>query len=67
MIAITCLDDQRKFFMSAKTPYEAMKSLKYTLDLVHEDNKCIINKTQTGFHLWMDHSGKTYAVRNWRV
>ena len=64
MITVTCLDDGKSYGFAVKTPYEAMQKMKYTLDLKQKDDSAIINKTESGLHLWMDHSGKTYAVRN---
>ena len=63
MIYVNCLNDGKQYGFVAKTPYEAMQKLKYTLDLSHEDKKAKVNKTESGLHLWMDHSGKIYSVR----
>lgn len=63
MYKVWCLDDGKKFYFDAKTPYEAMRKMKYTLDLENEDKSCVINKTESGLHLWMEHTGKTYGIR----
>ena len=62
MITVLCLDDSKVYGFSAKTPYEAMQKMKYTLDVFHKDESAVINKTETGKCLYMEHSGKTYGV-----
>ena len=62
MKMVLCLENERKFYFDAKTGYEALTKMKYTLDLKHKDENAIINRTHSGLHLWMEHSGKTYAV-----
>lgn len=64
MIYVTCLNNGKRYGMDAKTPYEALSKMKYTLDLSRKDENAVINKTESGLHLYMDHSGKTYVVRN---
>lgn len=64
MISVTCMETGKQYIMDAKTPYEALQKMKYTLDLSRQDKGAIINKTESGLHLWMEHSGKTYSVRN---
>lgn len=59
---VFCLDDGRMFLFVAKTAYEAMQKMKYTLDMKHNDSSAVINKTESGKCLYMDHSGKTYSV-----
>lgn len=63
MFKVVCLDNGNNYYYQAKSPYEAMTKMKYVLDLSNKDSACIINKTESGKHLFMDHSGKTYAVR----
>ncbi len=63
MIPVFCLDDGKQYWFTASTSYEAMQKMKYTLDLSHTDKDAVINKTESGMHLYMDHSGKTYIVR----
>lgn len=63
MLRVMCLENGKEFYFDAKTPYEAMQKMKYTLDLEKEDKSCVINKTESGLHLWMEHTGKTYGIR----
>lgn len=63
MFRVVCLDNGNNYYYQAKSPEEAMTKMKYVLDLANKDGACIINRTKTGKHLFMDHSGKTYAVR----
>ena len=63
MISVKCLDDGNVYWFSARTAYEAMTNMKYTLNLNHSDKNAIINKTESGLHLWMEHCGNTYATR----
>ena len=61
---IFCLDDQKEYvFEKGITPYEAMKKMLYTLNIKNNDPDAVINKTESGLHLYLTHSGKTYAVR----
>ena len=60
---VVCLDDQRCYGFMCNSAYRAMMCMKYMLDLSHKDPGAIINKTETGLHLYMTHSGKTYCVR----
>lgn len=62
-VDVICLNDGTTYTFVARTGYEAMQMMKYTLDLARKDKGAVINKTKTGLHLWMDHSGKTYSVR----
>lgn len=62
MVMVLCLDDGYKYFFSARTAYEAMQKMKYTLDLSHKDPGAVINKTESGRCLWMEHGGNTYSV-----
>ena len=64
MINIFNLDTGASWSFFAKTPYEAMEKLKYTLDLNHKDPAAKINKTESGRCLYMDHSGNTWSVIN---
>ena len=63
MISVKCLDDGAVYWFSARTAYEAMNSMKYMLNLNHLDKNVIINKTESGLHLWMEHCGNTYVAR----
>ena len=62
LIRVFCLDDGREYYFSAKTPYEAMEKMKYTLDLKHLDGKAKIKPSDSGRCLFMDHTGKTYGI-----
>lgn len=62
MIEVMNLDTGAIWGFSAKTPYEAMTKLKYSLDLKHIDPDARINKTESGRCLYMDHSGNTWSV-----
>ena len=63
MLFVTCLDDGTKYGFTARTPYEAMQSMFYTLNITCEDNTAVINETPSGLHLWMEHTGKTYCIK----
>lgn len=63
MIYVNCLDDGKSYGFDAKTAYEAMRKMLYTLNIKRNDENAVINKTESGLHLWFEHSGKTYAVR----
>ena len=62
MKRVECLEDERTFYFDAQTGYEALTKMKYTLHLKRKDENAIINKSPSGLHLWMEHSGKTYAA-----
>lgn len=64
MINITNLNTGAIWGFTAKTPYEAMEKLKYSLDITCKDPAAKINKTESGTCLYMDHSGNTWAVIN---
>lgn len=61
---VTCLEDGKRYLYVNCTPYEAMQRMLYTLNLSREDPNARINKTVSGMHLYIEHNGKTYAVRN---
>ena len=64
MLRVVCLDDGKHYWFDALTPMEAMRKMKYTLDCKYHDKNAVINKTETGTHLYMEHGGKTYAIYN---
>lgn len=64
MIYVTNLDTGATWGFAAKTAYEAMMKLKYTLDVSFTDPNAVINKTESGRCLYMDHGGNTWAVVN---
>lgn len=61
---VKCLETGAEYTFTDKTPYEAMEAMRYTLNLKRKDETATINKTCSGMHLWMDHGGFTYSVRN---
>ena len=64
MIEIRCAETGVKYFFKAKTPYEAMQKMIYTLNLSNNDSSVVINKTDSGLFLWIEHGEKTYFVKN---
>lgn len=60
---VTDLDSGIKYGFSAKTPYEAMRKMIYTLNISGKCN-AKINKTESGKHLYVEHNEHTYVVRN---
>lgn len=48
----------------AWTAYEAMRKMLYTLNLSRKDPNAVISKTESGLHLYLEHNGSIYAVRN---
>ena len=61
---VCCLDTDESYPFYARAPYEAMTKMQYTLNLKRNDPNAVINKTKSGLHLYMEHSGKFYAIRN---
>ena len=61
---IRCLEDDKTFSISAETPIEALYSMMYSLNLKRFEKECFINKTKSGRILYIEHSGKTYAIVN---
>ena len=59
---VFCLDDGSTYLFTARTGYEAMQKMKYTLDLRHNDPTAVINKTESGNCSYMEHTGKTYSI-----
>lgn len=65
MKEIICLDTGVKYCYSEKeTPYSAMTKMLYYLNIQHLDKTAKIDKTESGLHLYFDHCGKIYAIRN---
>ena len=62
MLWVTCLDTGERFGYTSCTPYEALSGLLYTLNLENMDRDAVINKTDSGLHLYFDHSGRTYSI-----
>ena len=61
---IRCLEDDRTFSIGANTAYEALCNMMYTLNLNRFDRNCKILKTNSKRVLYIEHTGKTYAVVN---
>ncbi len=61
---VMCLDTGISYGFIATTLYEAMRKMIYTLNISNEDSDAVINKTISGEHLYIEHNGKTYAIRN---
>lgn len=66
MIPVVCLEDGKTYYFTARTPYEAIAAMLYYLNISRKDPSAIINKTNGGMHLWIEHCGKTYSVYNRR-
>lgn len=62
-ITVYGLDTHEQLTFQAKTPYEAMRKLIYTLNLKHKDKSAKIEKTESNLHLYTVHNGNTYSVR----
>lgn len=62
---VCCLDDAKTFIFTADSPRDALEKMRYTLDLERKDTNAKIKATNSGMHLYMDHSGKTYSVHTW--
>ena len=50
--------------MSANTALEAISNMIYTLNLNHFDANCKVLRTRSGRFLYIEHTGRTYAVAN---
>lgn len=57
------LDTFRRYIFGDCTSYQAMEKMRYYLN-VKEKCDAPIQKTTSGCHLYMEHNGMTYAVRN---
>ena len=60
---IRCLEDDKVFSIGAETPAEALYNMMYTLNLNHFDKQCKIRFTNSGRIMYIEHSGKTYALK----
>ena len=58
------LENGSEYTFLAWSAYEAMQKMLYTLNLSRRDPDAVINKTESGLHLYLEHSGSIYAVRN---
>ena len=62
--AVRNLDTGKVLYFYACTPYEAMNKLKYYLSCSDKSaEKCVINKTQSNLHLYLDFKGQRYSIR----
>lgn len=61
---VLCLENGKQFWFMAQTAYIAMQKMIYYLNISCLDKDAVINKTISGEHLYVFHSGNTYAVRN---
>lgn len=61
---VVCLDTGETLWFQARTAYEAMRKLLYTLNLKHQDDNASVNMTGSCQHLFMIHNGKYWTVRN---
>lgn len=64
LIDVHNMDTGEVLWFSCKTPYMAMKALLYTLGLKKLDKSAVINKTESGLHLYTIYNGEYWAVRN---
>lgn len=61
---IRCLEDDKTFSIGAETPNEALYNMMYTLNLNRFDKNCKILTTNSKRILYIEHTGKTYAILN---
>ena len=61
---IRCLEDDKIFSIVANTPEEALYNMMYTLNLKRFDKNCKIFATNSKRILYIEHTGKTYAILN---
>lgn len=61
---IRCLEDDKLFSIGAETPQEALYNMMYTLNLNKFDKNCKILETNSKKFLYIEHSGKTYVIKN---
>lgn len=64
MFRVRCLETDTDYYFVARTAYESLQKMLFTLNLKRKDNNAVINKTVSGCHLYLTHFDKTYAVRN---
>lgn len=62
MYTVLRMEDGTEYKYQAKSGYQAMEKMRYTLDLVHRDPACTIDLVN-GRTWVMEHGGKTYACR----
>ena len=61
---IRCLEDDKVFSIGAETSTEALYNMMYTLNLNRFDKNCKILTTNSKRILYIEHTGKTYAIVN---
>lgn len=61
-IKVFCLDDGSTAVFLAKSAYDALEKMRYTLDLQNKDDGAEIKETTSGRCLWFRHSGKIYSA-----
>lgn len=64
MYDVFCLDTAGHFYFDAKSPFDALYKMLYTLNLQKEDRTAIIKASKTGKTLNFVHHGQTYSVIN---
>ena len=57
------LDTGAEYIFTAKTAYEAMQKMIYTLNISGKWD-AVINKTESGKTLYIEHNGNTYSTVN---
>ena len=63
MIYVKCLDDGMAYGFQARSSIEAINKMVYYLNISSADAGSQVQKTETNLHLYIEHCGKTYAVR----
>lgn len=64
MYRVRCLETDTDYYFVARTAYESLQKMLYTLNANSLDKSAVINKTISGYHLYLTHCGNTYVVRN---
>lgn len=62
---VVCLETDKRFgYSDKKTPYEALSSMLYTLNMERLDLAAAIQMTESGKYLYFKHGYKTYVIEN---
>ena len=64
IVEVLHLGTQEQLFFCSKTPYQAMQSLIYTLNLKRQDKTARVNLLGGGRTLSVEHCGETYSCLN---
>lgn len=64
LIKVFCLDTHEGFFFLSRTPYEAMLSLIYYLNISHRDKTAKVQLLGGGRTLSVVHNGNTWSCLN---